>query len=93
MNKKVKLSGIVLAIGAATVFALAPVVATAKSTKVDCYGVNSCKGKSEGKTSQNACKGKNSCKGKGMMKMTEKKCLKKGGTVEEPKSSDAMTTQ
>lgn len=98
MNKKAKISGMVLAIGAAAVFALTPVVATAKTAKVSCYGVNSCKGKGACKTSQNACKGQNTCKGKGFLKMTEKKCLKAGGTLEEPKassstSSDATTTQ
>lgn len=88
--KKAKLAGTVLAITAASVFALAPVGAVAMSKhKVDCYGVNSCKGKSKCKTPDNQCKGMNSCKGKGVVKMSKKMCEKKGGTVQAP---DATTT-
>lgn len=85
MISKAKLTGVMLAVGAASVFALTPAVAIAhKHHKVACYGVNSCKGKGSCKTSENACKGKNSCKGKGVVKMSEKKCKEKGGTTTEP---------
>lgn len=87
--KKIKLAGTVLAITAASVFALAPVGAVAMGKhKVDCYGVNSCKGKSKCKTPENkckgtnSCKGMNSCKGKGVIPMSKKMCEKKGGTVQ-----------
>lgn len=83
MIKKTKLAGAVLAITAASVFALTPVAALATGKhKVDCYGVNSCKGKGKCKTPDNACKGKNSCKGKGIIPMSKKMCEKKGGTVQ-----------
>jgi hypothetical protein len=51
--------------------------------KVHCFGINSCKGKSEcaveGKSS---CSGKNSCKGEGWVSVASaKKCTSKKGTV------------
>lgn len=84
MNTK-KLAGAIAA-AAAFAFVTAPitsVIARAHSTKVECHGVNSCKGQSSCKTATNACKGKNSCKGKGVEKMSAKHCKKHGGTVEE----------
>lgn len=79
MISKAKLTGMILAIGAASVFALAPAVSLALGNKVTCYGVNGCKGKSSCKTANNACKGKNSCKGQGMKMMSAKACAKAGG--------------
>ncbi|OAI49142.1 hypothetical protein AYO45_03295 [Gammaproteobacteria bacterium SCGC AG-212-F23] len=82
--KKVKMTSIALAVGAAAVFALTPVVSVAAdSGKAPCYGVNSCKGKSACKTASNACKGQNACKGKGMKMMSAKRCAKKGGSATE----------
>jgi hypothetical protein len=52
MNKKAKLTGIALAIGVASVFALAPVIATAASPKVNCYGI---KGKKVMKMTEKKC--------------------------------------
>jgi hypothetical protein len=74
------------AIVAATVAGLfaagAPAVVHAKGGgKVNCMGVNDCKGKGGCKSATNDCKGKNECKGKGMMKMSEKDCTAKGGTA------------
>lgn len=87
MIKKTKLAGAVLAITAASVFALTPVASVAMGKhKVNCYGVNGCKGKSKCKTPDNACKGRNACKGKGVMPMSKKMCDKKGGTVQEDQS-------
>lgn len=83
MKSKIKLTGAVLALGAAAIFTVAPVIANAHSHMVHCYGMNSCKGKGMCKTAHNSCKGKNSCKGQGMMKMSAKKCKMKGGTMEE----------
>lgn len=86
--KTKKIAGIIAA-AAAIAFVTAPVtstVALAHGKKVPCYGVNSCKGKSQCKTANNACKGKNDCKGKGAVMKTEKACKKAGGTTEEPKS-------
>ena len=50
--------------------------------KVHCFGINSCKGKSEcavdGKSS---CHGQNACKGQGWISLSRKTCAKKKGTV------------
>ena len=82
MNKAVKVSSFVLAIGAASMFALAPVSASANTHHtVKCSGINSCKGKSSCKSASNSCKGQNSCKGKGWIMTSKKHCDKKGGTV------------
>jgi hypothetical protein len=64
---------------------------TAKAEKVHCFGVNSCKGKSEcaveGKT---GCSGKNACKGQGWISLASaKKCVAKKGTVVGEKTADA----
>ena len=48
---------------------------------VHCYGVNSCKGTADCKTTQHECKGMNACKGHGFKAMTAGQCLKKGGTI------------
>lgn len=48
---------------------------------VHCYGVNSCKGTADCKTTQHDCKGMNSCKGQGFKAMAADQCLKRGGTI------------
>jgi hypothetical protein len=48
---------------------------------VHCYGVNSCKGSADCKTTQHECKGHNSCKGHGFKAMKADQCLSKGGTI------------
>jgi uncharacterized membrane protein len=48
---------------------------------VHCYGVNSCKGTADCKTTEQECKGMNACKGHGFKAMTAKACLKAGGTI------------
>ncbi len=66
MIKNIKLTGAVLAIAAASVFVLTPVVASAMgSHKIQC-----------------ACEGKKACKGKAVMPMSKKMCEKIGGTVQ-----------
>ena len=57
------------------------VVKAADSDKVQCQGVNACKGKSACHTASNGCAGQNSCKGKGWIQTTEKECKAKGGKV------------
>ncbi len=42
--------------------------------KIQCTGVNACKGQSACKSANNACKGQNSCKGKGFLQMTQEEC-------------------
>lgn len=52
-----------------------------KVSKVDCGGVNECKGKGTCKTEKHGCGGQNACKGQGVLTMTEDECKAKGGTV------------
>lgn len=82
MITKAKLTGVVLAIGAASVFALAPAVSTAAGKEVKCHGVNACKGKASCKSAENGCKGKNSCKGTGYVEMSKAQCEQVGGKMD-----------
>jgi len=78
-------SGAALAAAAAGLFLAGTVGVTAAEkteAKVQCAGVNACKGKSECSSAKNECSGQNACKGQGWLKMTEKQCLEKGGKVE-----------
>lgn len=92
---------VLLAIATASIFATAVAIAqdasqsqTAASQAatpadptqaVKCYGLNSCKGKSQCQTANNSCSGKNSCKGNGfMMVPTQQECLTKGGSLTGP---------
>jgi len=84
-NVATAFSGAALAIAAAGLFlggAANVLAADTKEAKVQCAGVNSCKGKSECSSARNGCSGKNACKGQGWMSMSEKQCLDKGGKVE-----------
>ncbi len=51
------------------------------SETVHCYGVNSCKGSADCKTSAHECKGMNSCRGHGFKAMAAGVCLQRGGTI------------
>ncbi|HVN40027.1 MAG TPA: hypothetical protein VMW19_17820 [Myxococcota bacterium] len=44
------------------------------SAKIQCEGINSCKGHSECKSARNACKGKNGCAGQGFLLLTPAEC-------------------
>src|SRR5258708_13472963 len=86
-------SGAALAAAAASLFLSGSIVvssANAEEAKVQCAGVNSCKGKSECSSAKNGCSGQNACKGQGWRSMTEKQCLEKDAKVQ--KSRDAFTT-
>jgi hypothetical protein len=48
---------------------------------VHCYGVNSCKGHADCKTSEHECKGMNSCKGHGFKALAAGMCLRRNGTI------------
>lgn len=48
---------------------------------VHCYGVNSCKGSADCKTTDHDCKGMNTCKGHGFKAMAAGQCLTRGGTI------------
>lgn len=86
MDAKKKIAGVIAA-AAAIAFVTAPVastVANAAGKKVPCYGVNSCKGKSQCKAGMDTCKGKNACKGKGVMMKKPAQCKKMNGSLEAP---------
>jgi hypothetical protein len=59
----------------------APPAEGEKVSKVDCMGVNACKGQGTCKTDKHGCGGQNACKGQGVLEMTEAECSEKGGTV------------
>ncbi len=83
MNTAKKISGVALAAAAATMFALAPMSASAASNKAGkCIGINSCKGTSACATATTSCAGQNSCKGQGWVKATKSECEDKGGKFE-----------
>lgn len=56
-------------------------MAVGASDKVHCYGVHSCKGQADCKTTENACKGQNSCKGHSFKGMEAAACLSQGGVI------------
>ncbi len=69
-------SGVAIATAAAMLFATALVgtASAAEAGKVQCVGVNSCKGQSACKSAKNECKGMNSCKGQGFLELTKAEC-------------------
>jgi uncharacterized membrane protein len=54
------------------------------SAKVECFGVNSCKGQSDCKSGNHDCKGQNSCKGQGFKSLTAQDCAAQHGTTTPP---------
>lgn len=89
MNKKI--TGAVLAMAVAALFASGQIMADSTQGKADnkvkCKGANSCKAKGEchaakGQCGSASCGGHNSCKGKGWISVpSEAECTKQGGTV------------
>jgi len=82
--KMIKSTGIAAAMAAATLFATAPMTATAAESNgakadVHCYGVNKCKGHNDCGTAQNACAGHGKCKGQGFVAMSKHACDAIGG--------------
>jgi len=55
--------------------------AISANDKVHCYGIHSCKGQSDCKTTDNACKGQNACKGHGFKAEKAAECLSSGGVI------------
>ena len=81
-----KVSGAALATVAATMIlsgceSMGDGSSASKEAKVQCYGVNACKGKTACATASNVCKGHNSCKGAGWLPMSKAECDAKGGKV------------
>lgn len=61
--------------------------------KVHCFGINSCKGKSEcAVDGKSQCNGQNACKGQGWTSLSRKACGKKKGTVIGEKAPAAPAT-
>ncbi|WP_374337807.1 hypothetical protein [Leeia sp.] len=83
MSKRIAASGLSLALAAAALLggATLSTAAQAADAKVQCAGINSCKGTSECKTASNECKGQNSCKGHGWLSKSKAECMKLGGKV------------
>jgi len=83
-NMAVAFSGTAIALAAAGLFASGAAIGPASAaddTKVQCIGVNACKGKSECATEKNACATQNACKGQGWTTLTEKECRTRGGVA------------
>jgi hypothetical protein len=49
------------------------------TAKVQCEGVNACKGMSDCKTANSSCKAQNACKGQGFVTLTAGECQKISG--------------
>lgn len=90
MSSSTPKSGYALAAAAAALFASGAYAAGndhdhgdhgEQEAKVQCLGVNACKGTSVCATAHNACTGQNACKGQGLSMMTPSKCEDAGGTV------------
>ena len=91
-TKTATVSGLMLAMTAAALFAGAPVAhagTTAKAQMGHCMGANACKGHGACKSAANACKGKNACKGQGFTVANAKDCKVAGGKFEMPKPEKA----
>ena len=70
-----KVSQAALATAAAIMFFTGAIsTASAEEGKVQCEGVNSCKGTSACASAENSCKGTNSCAGHGWLEMTKAEC-------------------
>lgn len=79
-----KLSGAAVAAAAAALFmsgcaGMSQPSSSAQTAKVQCFGVNACKGQSDCKSASNSCKGQNACKGKGFVAMSKSECDAAGG--------------
>jgi hypothetical protein len=73
--KTTKSGGIAIATAAALLFgSLAATAAHADEAKIQCTGVNACKGQSSCKSARNSCQGMNACKGQGFVAMTRSDC-------------------
>ena len=83
--KSKTVSGSTLAIAAVSIALSGAAPAPLKAAtpgKVHCFGINSCKGKSDCHTPKNACKGMNACKAQGWLNVeSEKACTDASGKV------------
>jgi hypothetical protein len=81
VKKTVNMTGAALALAAAGLFASLSSPVMADEAKVQCFGVNGCKGQNDCKTAKNSCKGHGECKGMGFKEMSMAACTEAGGTV------------
>ncbi len=86
MARSAKKSGLLLASAAAGLMALAGATAgtamAAEAEKINCYGVNHCKGTGACGGKGHSCAGENACKGQGYLKIDKETCLKiQGGRL------------
>jgi hypothetical protein len=84
MKQTIK-SGALLAAAAAAMMlsgaASAATTSVSAGDTVHCAGINSCKGKGDCATAENACKGQNTCKGHGFVASKAGACLAKNGKI------------
>ena len=86
MSNVAKVSGATLAAATALLFAAGAAHAadqgkSAEHAKIQCFGINACKGQAACKTANNECKGQNSCKGTGYIVTTKADCEAKDGKI------------
>jgi len=76
----------VFALGAVSFTTASPTFAADQggSAKVQCFGVNACKGQSDCKSGNHDCKGQNSCKGQGFKSLSAAKCEAEHGSTTAP---------
>lgn len=55
--------------------------AVGRADTVHCYGVNTCRGTADCRTTAHDCRGMNDCAGHGFKAMTAEACLTGGGTI------------
>jgi len=84
MIRAKKITGFILATAAAGLFATADLgkIYAGSEGKIQCSGVNTCRGQSDCSTANNECKGHNSCMGESWLYMTEEECRAEGGKIE-----------
>lgn len=72
------ITGAALAAAAASLIMTTAVgtVHAQEAKKIQCEGVNACKGQNDCSTAKNGCKGMGACKGQGFMSMTQADCDK-----------------
>jgi len=79
MANGVNKGGLLLASAVAGLLAVSGAIGTAAAEsgdKVNCYGVNKCKGAGACGGKGHSCAGENACKGKGYLKIDQETCLK-----------------
>lgn len=77
-----EVSGISVAIAAATLFGGLMTPALASGETARCFGVNDCRGRGACATANNQCAGQNACRGQGVLEMSREACENAGGRVD-----------